>query len=125
MHVLFFCMSNRRPWRYKGTPETILKYTETETGDCVSIYQLVSAQPGLIPQISAYLKNMRIWGATVFVDHISDFNHVALMRDITLDETLLSKTSFESLANDGGVTIKSHRADNGRFTDKGFHSAVQ
>ena len=47
------------------------------------------------------------------------------MRDLTLDETLLAKTLFRRLSNDGGVTIKSYQSDNGRFADKGFHSAVQ
>ena len=68
---------------------------------------------------------MRIWGATVFVDHVSDYTHVSLMRDITLDETILAKTSFERLANDGGVAIKACRADNRRYADKGFLDAVQ
>ena len=68
---------------------------------------------------------MRIWGATVFVDHVSDYTHVALMRDLTLDETLLAKTYFERLANERGVAIKAYRADNGSFSDKGFHDAVQ
>ena len=118
-------MSHQCPWKSKGKPGIIRKDSKTEPGDCVSIYQLVAAQPGLIPQISSYLTNMRIWGATVFVDHVSDFTNVALMRDLTLDETLLAKTSFDRLANDGGVTIKSYRADNGCFSDKVFHSAVQ
>ena len=120
-----FGRSHRRPWRNKGKPGTIRKDDETEPGDCVSLDQLVSAQPGLIPQMSGYLTNMRIWGATVFVDHVSDFVYVALMRDLTLDETLLAKTSFERLANDGGITIKSYRADNGRFADKGFQDAIK
>ena len=64
-------------------------------------------------------------GDTVFVDHVSYFTHVVLMRDLTLDETLLSKTSLERLANDGRVTIKSYRADNGSFADREFHSSVQ
>ena len=51
---------------------------------------------------------MRIWGATLFGDHASDFTHVAIIKDITLDETMLAKTSFERLENDGGVTIKSY-----------------
>ena len=59
------------------------------------------------------------------MDHVSDYTHVALMRDLTLDKRLLAKTSFERLANDGGVAIKSYRADNGRFADKGVHDAVQ
>ena len=92
--------------------------SETEPGDCVSIDQIVSAQPGIIPQIYGYLTNIRIWGATVFVYYVSYYTHVALMRDITLDETLLAKTSFEKKSNDGIVAIKAYRDDNGRFADK-------
>ena len=40
------------------------------------------------------------FGATAFVDHVSDYTHVAIMRALTSDETLLAKTSFERLAND-------------------------
>ena len=68
---------------------------------------------------------MRIWGATVFVDHVSDYTHVALMRDLNLDKAILAKTSFERLENDVGVAIKAYIAHNGRFADKGFHDAVQ
>ena len=55
---------------------------------------------------------MRIWEAMVFVDHVSDYTHVALMHDLTLEKTLLAKTFFERLANAGGVAIKAYRADN-------------
>ena len=120
-----FGMAHHRPWRSKGTPGTIRKEDETDPGDCVSIDQLVSAQPGLIPQMSGFLTNHRIWGATIFVDHVSDYVFVALMRDLTLDETLLAKTSFERLAQNGGVRIKAYRADNGRFADKGFRDSVE
>ena len=120
-----FGRSHRQPWRSKNTPGTIRKEINTEPGDCVSIDQIVSAQPGLIPQIYGYLNNMRIWGATVSVDHVSEYTHVALMRDLTLDETLLAKTSFERLANDREVAIKAYRADNGSFAGKGLHIAVQ
>ena len=68
--------------------------------------------------MTGFLTNMHIWGATVFVDHVSDYVYVALMRDLTLDETLLAKTSFERHASDGGVQIKAYRADNGRFSDQ-------
>ena len=59
------------------------------------------------------------------MDNVSDYTHVALMRNITLEKILSAKTSFERLTNDGGVAIKSHRAENGRFADKGSHDAVQ
>jgi len=74
--------------------------------------------------MTGFLTNMRIWGATVFVDHVTDYVYVALMQDLTLDETLLAKTSFECHANDGGVQIKAYRADNGRFADQGFRDSV-
>jgi hypothetical protein len=48
--------------------------------------------------------NLCIWGATIFVDHFSDYVFVALMRDLTLDKTLLAKSSFERHANEGGVS---------------------
>ena len=120
-----FGMAHKRPWRSKGAPGSIRKESETEPGDCISIDQLVSAQPGLIPQMSGFLTNLRLWGATIFVDHVSNYVYVALMRDLTLDETLLAKTSFERHAQDGGVSIRAYRADNGRFADQGFRDAIK
>ena len=74
-----FGRAHRRPWRNKGAPGTIRKDSETEPGHFISIDQLVSAQPGLIPQMSGFLTNQRIWGATVFVDHVSDYVYVFLI----------------------------------------------
>jgi hypothetical protein len=87
--------------------------------------QLVFAQPGLIPQMAGFLTNLCIWGATIFVDQFSDLVYVALMHDLTLDETLLAKTSFERFASNGGVTINSYRANSGQFTDAGFQQAIK
>ena len=47
------------------------------------------------------------------------------MRDLTLDKTLLAKSSFERHANEGGVSIISYRADNGQFADAGFEQAIK
>ena len=80
-----FGMSHTRPWRTKGTPGKIRKEEEINPGDCVSIDQIVSAQPGLIPQMSGFLTNTRLWGATVFVDHVSDYVYVALMCALSQD----------------------------------------
>jgi len=130
-HRLPVCMScmfgtaHRKPWRSKGEKGSIRKPTDNVPGKCVSIDQMISAQPGLIPQMAGFLTNLRIWGATIFVDHYSDYVFVALMRDLTLEETLLAKASFERHANEGGVTINSYRADNGRFADSGFQQAVK
>jgi hypothetical protein len=87
--------------------------------------QIVSAQPGLIPQIAWFLTYLRIWGATIFVDHFSDYVYVALMRDLTLDETLLAKASYERHASDGGITINLYQADNVSYADTGFQQAIK
>jgi hypothetical protein len=130
-HRLPVCMScmfgtaHRKPWRSKGEKGSMRKPTDNAPGKYVSIDQMISAQPGLIPQMAGFFTNLRIWGATIFVDHYSDYVFVALMRDLTLDKTLLAKTSFERHANKGGVYIDSYRADNGRFADSGFQQAVK
>ena len=66
-------------------------------GDGVSVDQIVSAQPGLIPQMSGFLTSKRLWVATTFVDHVSDYVYVHIIRDLTLDETLLAKEATEKL----------------------------
>ena len=55
---------------------------------------MVSAQPGLIPQMSGFLTNQRLWGATTFVDNVSDYVYVHLMRDLSLTDTLLAKSAM-------------------------------
>ncbi len=75
--------------------------------------------------MAGFLMNLRIWGATIFVDHFSDYVFVALMWDLPLDKTLLAKSSFEQHTNKGGVTINSYHADNGCFADSGFQQAIE
>jgi hypothetical protein len=81
---------------------------------------LVSAQPGLIPQITGNLTGQRINGATVIVDHFSDHVYVYLMRNLTLDKTILAKHAYERFLSSIGVIAKAYHADNGRFADQGF-----
>ena len=44
------------------------------------IYQMVYAQPGLVPQITGGLTHSRFWAATVFVDHYFDYFYAQLIR---------------------------------------------
>jgi hypothetical protein len=110
-HRLPICMScifgtsHHKPWRTKGAHGSIRKESDNAPGKCVSMDQLVLAQPGLIPQMAGFLTNLCIWGATFFVDHFLDLVYVALMGNLTLDKTLLAKTSFERFASNGEVTI--------------------
>ena len=74
--------------------------------------------------MSGFLTNQRLWGATTFVDHVSNYVYVHLMRDLSLTETLLSKSSMEKVMAQAGGTVKHYHADNGRFSDNGFIDAV-
>ncbi|KAL7532041.1 hypothetical protein ACHAXR_004390 [Thalassiosira sp. AJA248-18] len=97
---------------------------QTAPTDGVSVDQIISAQPGLIPQMSGFLTSQRLWGCTTFVDHVSDYVYVHLMRDMTLDETLLAKSAFEKVVAQAGHTNKHYHADNGRFADNGFIDSI-
>jgi hypothetical protein len=86
---------------------------------------MISSQPGLSPQMAGLLTNLRIWAALIFVDHYLDYVYVVLMHNLTLDESLLAKSSFKRHANEGRVTISSYRTDDGQFADSGFQQAVK
>ena len=86
--------------------------------------QIVSAQPGLIPQMSGFLTSRRIWGCTTFCDHVSDFVYVHLVRDFTVDETILAMNAFEKVMAQAQRFVKHYHADNGAFAHKGFLDEV-
>ena len=114
-----FGKAHRRPWTSKGKHYgSIQKKSETKPGDGVSVDQIVSAQPGLVPQMSGFLTHERIWGATTFVDHVTDYVYVHLMKNFTIEETLSAKKAFEKIFAAAEHDVKSYRADNGRFADK-------
>lgn len=116
-----FGTAHCRPWRTKSkTSHPIRKKTDNTPGACTSLDQIVSAQPGLIPQMSGKLTILRVNSATVFVDHYSDLVYVYLMRNLTFEETISAKCAFERFAASVGIVIHAYHADNGRFADKGF-----
>jgi hypothetical protein len=93
-------------------------------GDGVSVDQIVSAQPGLIPQMSGFLTSCRIWGCTTFYDHVSDFVYVHLMQDYIVDEMILAVKAFEKIMAQANRTVKHYHADNGAYAHKGFLDEV-
>ena len=56
---------------------------ETAPGDGISVDQIVSAQPGQVPQMTGNLTANRITGATVFLDHVSHYIYVHLMQELS------------------------------------------
>ena len=74
--------------------------------------------------MSGSLTGDRYWGCTTFVDHVSNYVHVHLMKDFSLEETLCAKTAWEKILQRAGRTAKHYHADNGRFADEGFHDEI-
>jgi hypothetical protein len=72
-----FDTAQRRPWHNKSKKNgSIQKPDQIKPGDGVSVDQIISAQPGLLPQMAGFLTSKRIWVCTNFVDHVSDYIYV-------------------------------------------------
>ena len=120
-----FGQAHRKQWKVKGQlGNTIRSKNETRPGDGVSVDQIVSAQPGLVAQTAGFLTSDRIAGATVFVDHVTQFTYVHLMKDLTTELTLEAKSACDRVFAQFGHKIRHYRADNGRFADQEFIQAV-
>ena len=74
--------------------------------------------------MSGFLTSKRTWECTTFVDHVSDYVYVHLMRDFTLEERIQAKTAYEKLLTRTNRRASHYHADNGRFADEGFLSDI-
>ena len=119
-----FGQAHCRPWKHKTSlsdPSGVLRSPSINNpGQVVATDQLVSAQPGLVPQEKGQLNSLHIWGATIFVDYSSKWIKVHLMQSATGEETLQAKEAFEHNCNTRGVQPKQYHADNGRFAENTF-----
>ena len=118
-----FGKAHRRPWRHKGSSSNkgVLRNKCTnEPGKIIGVDQMVSAQPGLVPQEKGSLTRARIWGATIFVDYATKWTKVHLMTDATGESTLEAKNSFEQACSSRGIDISHYHGDNGRFAEPLF-----
>jgi len=120
-----FAMQHRKPWRTKGKLHHIRRDTDTKPGDGTSTDQMESSVLGLVQQAVGTLTRRRIVGATIFVDHATDYTYPHLMEDLTLNATLVAKEAYERLAATFGVTIKGYHSDNGRYADTGWQDACE
>ena len=91
-------------------------------GEKVCTDQLVSAQPGLVPQEKGSPTRARIWGATIFVDAATDWIKVCLMQDATGEPTLEAKEAFEPVSAERGVITKGYHVDNRRYAEHIFEN---
>ena len=109
---------HRCKWRSKGKQRHIRQPTHCQAGDGTSVDQLESRHPGLVPQAKGFHRTtVRFVGATIFVDHVTGFTYVHLMKDFTAEATLEAKHAYEAKAAEHGVTIRSYHGNNGRFAE--------
>jgi hypothetical protein len=99
-----FGKAHKHPWHSKSKElHPIQRKSDNYPGARASMDHLVSAQPGVIPQITGKLTDQQTNGATVIVDHHLDHVYVYLMRNLTLEETLLAKHAYERFLSSIGV----------------------
>ena len=67
-----FGKSHKRPWSTKEKLSGVFS-PETRPRVMASIDQMLSSQPGITPQVTGDITHLRLWAATIFVDHYSDY----------------------------------------------------
>ena len=116
-----FGKAHRRQWKHKRDEvQHIRSPRDSRPGSKVSVDQMISAQPGLVPQTSGHLTRPRIHSATIYIDHHSSYAYSFLQKSTSGDETLNPKVAFEKTAHGNNVSVKAYHADNGRFAEKSF-----
>ena len=95
-----FRQSYRFPWRHKSsalnTSGVFCGKNFTQPGRSIDEDQLVSAQPGPVPQEKGTLTRARIWGATIFVDYVTKW-----VRGILEETELWHEEVFWKKCNSG------------------------
>ena len=118
---------HKKPCSTKGKHSggSISNHLETRPGAMTSIDHMVSAQPGIIPQVSGALTHEIFWPATVFLDHYSKYFYACFMRGTLDNETLQAKEVYDLLSATHGARVFAYRAENGRFLDSLFKEAFK
>lgn len=86
----------------------------------MSINQLISPTPGFLPNHRGLPTTKSYVGATIFVDHFSDFTYIHLMTEMIAASTVASNEAFESISASHNVNIRHYNCDNGLFDSKEF-----
>ena len=93
--------ANRKPWRFKKTNDGNLRSLRgnriSKPGYTIGVDQLISAQPGLVPQEKGIITRARIWAGTVIIGYVTGYVHVGLMQDQSGEAILHAKQNFEHL----------------------------
>ena len=117
--------AHRLQWRFKGVNNVKTIRKATAPGQVISMDQLVSPTPGFVPIHRGTPTNKRFIGATIFVDHFSDYTYAHLMTEMTGKETTAAKEAFERILSSYNVTAQHYHADNGLFDTAHFKNSIK
>jgi hypothetical protein len=115
-----FGKAHKRPWRSKSKQSHPIRKKSDPSRSTSFHGSCGLSSTRTKTSITENLTGQRINGAFVIVDHYSYHVYAYLMRNLTLDETLLAKHAYERFLPSLGVTAKAYHADNGWFIDQGF-----
>ena len=116
--------AHQKPWRRKGVRNRKSLKIATVPGQVVSVEQLVSPTPGFVPTHRGTPTTKRYIGATIFVDHFSNFTYAHPMMEMNAKTTVKAKLAFERVCNARGVRVTHNHADNGMFDNKAFKASI-
>ena len=114
----------KRPWRGRGIKNKRQIKVVSKPGHCVSVDQIESRTPGFCGVLRGFITNRRYTCATIFTDHNSCFSYIHLQNSTSGIDIVAAKSAFEAYSLQYGVHIKHYHADNGRFADKDFLTAI-
>ena len=119
-----FAKAKRRNWRGRGDPDSLRSATQVNPGDCISIDQVISVHPSLVPRIDGHHSRDRIHHGTVFFDNVSTLSLTHLQCSTGGIKTIAAKQSYENCAGSFEIMVKAYHADNGIFAEKSFRDEV-
>jgi hypothetical protein len=120
-----YAKATKRPWRSRTVRDRESEHQPSRPGVVVSVDQLVSPTPGLIPQMTGFITKKQYKVATVYIDQATSFGYVYRQQSSSAEETLESKVAFKQFASAHGVSIKAYHADYGIFKAKAWVAACE
>jgi hypothetical protein len=89
-------------------------------GDCVSVDQIESSEPGYVDTYQGKPTTARYRAASLYTDHASRFMYLKCHYSTGGIEAVEGKCRFEQLASTFGIKIKAYRGDNGIMAKKEY-----
>jgi hypothetical protein len=116
--------AHRRPVASAGKSQPI-DANDLHPGDCVSVDQIESSEPGYVDIYSGKPTNAKYHAASLYTDHASRFMFLKCHYSTGSVEAIDGKRRFEQLASTYGIKIKAYRGDNGIMAKKDYIQHVE